>query len=253
MFSLLDTKVLSQYSDSTLSDIDGLAHAAGGQRGDCMFSRGVFVICAFPVLLLAQDPYGRVTGRVVDSTGAVVSAAGIQVTNIETNVVSRGATDSQGNYDVRNLVPGRYRLVVEMQGFKRHERGPMELRVGDVLTIEVGLEVGVVTDSVTITAEAPMLETASASVGQVVDSRRVQDLPSPASSVIYMTQLSAGIIPTTSPTADWAPNGPEVASGLSSNGSDNRSNEFVVDGVPNLKSSCRPPASSTARTRIRST
>jgi len=201
-----------------------------------MVFRNVFLVCLIGLSLVAQDPYGRVTGRVADSAGAVVPGARVRVTNVETNVVTSATTDSQGNYNVRNLVPGRYQLEVEMQGFKLYKRGPIEVRVGDALTIDVGLELGVVTDSVTVTAEAPLLEGSSASVGQVVDSRRVQDLPSPASSAIYMTQLSAGIIPTTSPTADWAPNGPEVASGLSSNGTATTSNEFVVDGVPNLKS-----------------
>ncbi len=116
-----------------------------------MSSRTVAATCILALSLFAQDPYGRVMGRVVDSTGAVVAAASVRVTNVDTNVVSRGTTDSQGNYDVRNLLPGRYRLVVELQGFKRYERGPMEIRVGDALTIEVALEVGVVTDSVTIT------------------------------------------------------------------------------------------------------
>lgn len=201
-----------------------------------MVLRTLLVCCVFAMLLIAQDPYGRVTGRIADASGAVVSGASIQLTNIGTNVATRAASDSQGNYEVRNLLPGRYRMLVEMQGFKRYERGPMELRVGDALTIEVGLEVGEVSDSVTITAEAPMLESASASMGQVVDSRRVQDLPSPGSSVIYLAQLSAGMIPTTPPTADWAPNSPETNSGQVSNGTDNRSNEFLVDGVPNLKS-----------------
>lgn len=201
-----------------------------------MFYRATFAICIFPVLLLAQDPYGRVTGRVTDSSGAVIAAAAVQMTNVDTNVVSRSLADSQGNYDVRNLVPGRYRLSVELQGFKRYERGPMELRVGDALTIEVALEVGVVTDSVTVTTEAPMLEAANANVGQVIDSRRVQDLPMPASSVIYLAQLTPGVIPTTSPTADWAPNSPENNSNQSAGGTDTRSNEYLVDGVPNLKS-----------------
>ena len=201
-----------------------------------MFGRASFAACIFALALFAQDPYGRITGRVVDSSGAVVAGAAIQVTNVETNVVSRSATDSSGNYDVRNLLPGRYRLVVELQGFKRYERGPIEVRVGDALTLAVTLEVGALTESVTITAEAPMLEANSATVSQVIDSRRVQDLPMPGSSVIYLTQLSPGMIPTTAPTDDWAPNGPEVNSGQSSSGTDNRSNEFVVDGVPNLKS-----------------
>ena len=201
-----------------------------------MLTRIIVAACIFVLSVFAQDPYGRVTGRVADSTGAVVAGAAVRVTNVDTNVTTRGTTDSQGSYDVRNLLPGRYKLVVELQGFKRYERGPMEIRVGDALTIDVPLEVGVVTDSVTINAEAPLLEAASASIAQVVDSRRVQDLPTPGSSVIYLSQLTPGMIPTTAPTSDWAPNGPEVNSGQSSSGTDNRSNEFVVDGVPNLKS-----------------
>ena len=74
-----------------------------------MDSRVMIAFLVFAVSLCAQDPYGRVTGRVVDSTGAVVRSASVQVTNIETNVASRGVTDLQGNYDVRNLVPGHYR------------------------------------------------------------------------------------------------------------------------------------------------
>ena len=201
-----------------------------------MVSRGVFVIVFFAASMFAQAPYGRVRGRVMDSAGAVVPGAAVRVTSIATNVVTSTASDSAGNYDARNLIPGQYKLVVEMRGFKTHERGPIEVRVGDVVTVDVALEVGAVSDSVTITAEAPLLESATASVSQVVDSRRVQDLPMPGSSVIYLAQLAPGMIPTTSPTSDWAPNGPEVASGQSSNGTSNRSNEFLVDGVPNSKS-----------------
>jgi uncharacterized surface anchored protein len=132
-------------------------------------------------MLFAQDPYGRVTGRVVDSQGAAVAGVAVKVANVETNVSTNTISDSAGSYDVRNLIPGRYKMVIEVQGFKRYERGPFEVRVGDALTIEVALEVGAVTESITVTAEAPMLESASASVGQVVDSRRVQDLPMPSS------------------------------------------------------------------------
>ena len=171
-----------------------------------------------------------------DSASAIVPGAIVRLTSIATNVVTASVSDSAGNYDVNNLIPGQYRLRVEMRGFKLYDRGPLEVRVGDVLTVDVALEVGAVTDSVTVMAEAPLLETASASVGQVIDSRRVQDLPMPGSSVIYLSQLAPGMIPTTPPTSDWAPNGPEVASGQSSNGTNNRSNEFLVDGVPNHKS-----------------
>src|SRR5690349_9294556 len=90
-----------------------------------------------------QDPYGRITGRIADSAGAVIPGAGIRVTNIETNVAVNAASDSRGNYEARNLIPGQYRIVVEMKGFKRYQRGPLEVRVGDVLAVDVGLELGV--------------------------------------------------------------------------------------------------------------
>ena len=186
--------------------------------------------------LLAQDPYGRITGTVADGSGALVVGASVRVTRAETNIVTRGVTDAQGRYDIRNLVPGRYRLTVEMQGFKRYERGPMELRVGDVLTVDVVLEVGVLTESVTVSEEAPILEAANASLGQVIDRRRVEDLPMPSASVIYLVQLTPGVVATTPPTATWGTNEPEQNSGQAASGTGNRSNEFLVDGMPNLKS-----------------
>ncbi len=74
---------------------------------------GIFGFFILALALLAQDPYGHVTGRVVDPTGAVDTGAGIRMTNIATNVISRSSTDAQGNYEIRSLVPGRYRLAIE--------------------------------------------------------------------------------------------------------------------------------------------
>ena len=92
--------------------------------------------------LLAQNPYGRITGRVVDSTNAVVSGARIDAVRVETNVVSSTVSNAEGNFELLNLLPGHYRLSVEVPGFKRYERGPIEVRLGDVLSIPVQLEVG---------------------------------------------------------------------------------------------------------------
>lgn len=199
-----------------------------------MVSRKIFAICAFAVPLFAQAPYGRMTGRVTDSAGAVVPGAAVRVTNIATNVVTTAASDSQGNYEARNLIPGPYKLVVEMQGFKTYERGPIEVRVGDVLTVDVGLELGAVSDSITVTAEAPLLDSASASMGHVVDNRRVRDLPMPYANPMYLVRLATGIISTTAPTANWAINQPEGISGFSAHGSATSSNEFTIDGAPNM-------------------
>ena len=194
----------------------------------------VLAICLAATHVRAQAPYGRVTGRVVDSAGAVVPGATIKLTNIATNVVTTTASDSQGNYEARNLIPGRYKLVAEMTGFKTYERGPIEVRLGDVLTVEVALELGAVTESVTVTAEAPLLDAASANMGQVIDNRRVRDLPMPYANPMYLVRLATGIISVTAPTANWAINQPEGISNFSAYGSATSANEFTLDGSPNM-------------------
>lgn len=105
----------------------------------------------------------------MDAGGAVVPKAAVGVVNTHTNVAANTTSDSAGSYDIRNLLPGEYKMTVELAGFKHYERGPFEVRVGDALVIDVALEVGGLTESITVTSEAPMLEAAGASVGEVVD------------------------------------------------------------------------------------
>ena len=103
-------------------------------------------------------------------------------------------------YDAPNLTPGQYRVEVEHPGFKAFRRGPIEVRVGDALDIEVRLDIGAVTETVNVTAEAPILESTNANVGQVIDNRRIQDLPLPGGNPMYLLQLTPGVISTNPPT-----------------------------------------------------
>src|ERR1700736_1100570 len=113
----------------------------------------VSVVCLSAAVLFAQNPYGRITGRVVDFSGAVVPNAAVSVENTGTNLATALTSDTQGNYDARNLIPGQYQVTVEKSGFKRYHRGPIEVRVGDVLTIDIGLELGATSESVNVTSE----------------------------------------------------------------------------------------------------
>jgi hypothetical protein len=159
--------------------------------------------------------------------------ATLKVANIATNVITSIASDSAGNYEARNLIPGQYQLVVEMQGFKKHERGPIEVRVGDVLTIDIALELGALSENVTVTAETPLLEAANASLGQVVENRRLRDLPLPYANPMYLIQLTAGVTSVTAPNSNWAINQPEGISNFSANGAPTSGNEFTIDGAEN--------------------
>jgi hypothetical protein len=192
------------------------------------------LLCSSAVVLLAQDPYGRITGRVVDSAAAVVPGVIIRVTNIGTSVVTNASSDSAGNYEARHLIPGEYTITAEAKGFKRYQRGPLEVRVGDVLSIDIALELGAVTDSVTVTTEAPLLESASSSLGQIVDKRRLEDLPMPSSAAMYLTQLSPGIVQTTPPSGNWQINQAGSMSTFGTYGTAIATSEYILDGVPNM-------------------
>ncbi len=199
-----------------------------------MIIRYASLMCLSIAVVLAQDPYGRIIGRIVDSGGAVVPAASIRVTNIATNVVTNAGSDSQGNYEARNLIPGHYKLAVAMQGFKGYERGPIEVRVDDVLTVDVALQLGVLSEKVTVTAEGPLLEAANPNVGQVIDNRRLEDLPMPGSSALYLVEMAPGIVSATSPIAPWQNNSPQGSSNFVVNGSPVATSQFMVDGAPNM-------------------
>src|SRR4030095_2612863 len=125
----------------------------------------------------AQEFRGSVTGRVIDNSGAAVPNAAVTITNTATNVPSSTTTNGDGNYPALSLAHGSYSLTVEAAAFKKAIRQNSEIRVGDKLQLDLQLEVGNVSETVNVTSEAPLLETNSGSAGQVVEQRRIQELP----------------------------------------------------------------------------
>ena len=183
---------------------------------------------------LAQNPFGRITGRVTDTAGAVVPAASIKVTNVETGVVATVASNQDGNYEALNLIPGIYTVSVLHSGFKQFSRGQIEVHVGDALDIPINLELGAVSETLTVTAETPILESTNADVGQIVDNKRISDLPLPGGQVMYLMQLSPGIVSTNPPTHGWLPQAVDAISNMGAAGTRTRSSEFSLDGIPNM-------------------
>jgi len=147
----------------------------------------------FAASLCAQVATGRMTGRITDPSGAFVVGALVKTVNILTNVAVSTKTTSEGVYDVLNLIPGQYRLEVEMTGFKRFSQSPIELHVEDVLTINIVLQVGSQTESVTVTSAAPLLDTSETVIGTVTAERQLADLPLPANNPFVPSMMAAGI------------------------------------------------------------
>src|ERR1035437_2466365 len=114
-----------------------------------------------PGLLSAQLDRGSIVGAVTDQPGAVIPGLNLQVRNAATGSASDAVSNDPGQYSVPNLPAGLYIITFEANGFKKLVRSNLEVRVADTLRVDVRLEVGGVTDSVEVTAEAPRLATDS--------------------------------------------------------------------------------------------
>src|ERR687897_3424911 len=117
----------------------------------------------------AQEFRATVKGQVVDSSQAALPGATVTVRNQETGEVATATTNAEGNYTVPFLRPGLYTVSVEMSGFQKFNRSDMRLAVSQVATINAQLAIGGVTESVDVSAEAPLLETSNANRGTVID------------------------------------------------------------------------------------
>src|ERR1700735_3317960 len=136
---------------------------------------GLFLICS--VAAFAQGDRGTITGTVTDPTGAVVPNANIQITNTDTSAEYKVGTTNTGNYTLANLPVGTYVLTVEAMGFKKFERPGLVVQVAETVRVDAILQVGASTDTVTVSAEAPLLKTESGEVSHQVDYTDADQLP----------------------------------------------------------------------------
>jgi len=135
---------------------------------------GALMLCA--VAASAQNT-GSIGGVVKDSSGGVLPGADVVVTNTETGVEQRTVSSTDGRFQFPSVVPGTYVTSAEMSGFKKNASKPFQLHVGERLQFDLALEVGGTTEEITVTAEAPMLRTADASVGEVINNQFISNLP----------------------------------------------------------------------------
>src|SRR5689334_22105883 len=127
--------------------------------------------------LAGQSPQATVNGTVVDPQGAFIVAAEVTAVNLQTGVETLAKTNDSGLYSLRFLPVGKYTIKVSHPGFRVHTREGIVLTTGQDLELDIRLEIGAANESVTITANASMLETRTAQMGQLVESRTVEDIP----------------------------------------------------------------------------
>ena len=141
----------------------------------------------------AQDFRGLIEGKVTDNTGGAVPGVTVTIVNAETNVPSTAVTNESGNYTAPFLTPGIYTVTVELQGFKKSERKGVEVRVGDRLALDFKLEVGGVEETITVASTTPLLETRTASAGQVIDEKRIALMPLSDGNPFVLARLATGV------------------------------------------------------------
>lgn len=141
----------------------------------------------------AQEARGAITGRVMDAQNAVIAGARVAVTNVATNETRRVVTNDRGYYEVNFLEPSSYSVAVEAPGFKKLVRSGLQVNVGSRLEIDLKVEVGQVVETVEVRAEAPLLETTTASGGRVLDQRELINLPFSDLNPFALTALAPGM------------------------------------------------------------
>jgi hypothetical protein len=148
-------------------------------RTTAFYSAAISVMLLFASASAAwgQSSYGSIVGDVRDSTDAVIVGAKVSVTNLGTNERHASTTGKDGFFQFPNLAPANYRLEAEMSGFRRYEREPIVVEVQRTVRIDLTLLVGQASEKVEVTAATPLLEPESSSLGQVVERRKVEELP----------------------------------------------------------------------------
>ena len=179
----------------------------------------------------SQDTRGTISGRVLDPSGSVVPGATVIVSNTAMGTRTNLTTNADGIYRAPLLSPGMYSIEVTSQGFKKALRSDVEVRVADRLDIDIMMELGASEQQVTVTSEIPLLNAESASLGTVVDSKRVSELPLSYGNPFLLIGLTAGVTFNGSVRLD-RPFEPTHIVNFSMGGTRGNLNDITIDGAP---------------------
>jgi len=184
------------------------------------------------VTVSAQEFRATISGHVLDSSGSAVPNAKLEAVNVANNETTKATSDNGGNYTLPFLRPGQYVVTVTQPGFKTYRRENVILEVGRTVGIDINLEVGQLSESVNVTAEAAVLETQTASRVGVVTTTQVSELPLNSRNPFMLGSMMSGV--TFRGAAIWQrPFDNGAIAEWSVNGGRQSNNEFLLDGAPN--------------------
>src|SRR5271170_4536881 len=185
------------------------------------------LLLCLPHLSTAQSTAGRVEGRVLDQTGAVVPGASLTLTNTNSGVALKAEAGKSGDYIFLAVPVGQYKLQAQAPGFQEAVADGITVQLNATVSYDVHLTVGSTAQSVEVTASAPLVDTTSTQLGAVVDSRSVENLPLNARNTYQLLQLQPGVTGVGGADLFY---GSDQAGAVSVNGGRGRSNNFSVNG-----------------------
>ena len=202
-----------------------------------LFSSVALLVLTSPIGY-SQNVYGTIAGTVTDTSGAAVGDVHVTLTNLDTTEAHSIQTNASGNYSFVNVLPGRYRLEAEKAGFKKLAREPIVVQIESGLKVDLSLEVGEVNQTIEVTAETPLIQPGTSSLGQVVESRTVTELPLNGRNPLALVALTAGVVPQGQPSAGNSSTGnpvganPFAAGDFQIGGGMAGQSQILIDGVP---------------------
>jgi hypothetical protein len=185
----------------------------------------------------SQVDTATIVGTVHDSSGAVVPAASVTATAVDTNIQTPVRTDAAGNYVITPLKIGAYSITVEAQGFKKETRSGVTLQVQDRVRVDFNLEVGSVSETIDVSTEVPVVQTESSALGDVIGSRQITDLPLNGRDYTQLATLTTGVAKISENGggingSTTATNG-NAGGAFAVNGTRGNLNNFMLDGIDN--------------------
>src|SRR5688572_645138 len=196
----------------------------------------LFALVGF--LSWSQEFRSTIAGQITDAQEAAVPGAKMVVTEVDTGAQYQMVSAADGQYTLPFLAPGVYRVTAEARGFKRYVGEALRLVANERRRLDIKLEIGPPTESVTITAVGSVLETSTASVGQVIDTRQLDTLALNGRVALVALRLAANVM-VNAPPQGIRPYDAAGPTGFSLGGAPNQANELLIDGAPNVADSIR--------------
>jgi hypothetical protein len=195
--------------------------------------RILLLALCFPAALFAQDSRGTFSGTVTDPGGASIAQAKVTVTETRTGAKSETVSAASGAYAIPFLAPGEYVMTAEAPGFKKQVHSGLTLGGGEHPVIDLKLELGAVNESVTVTGDSPLIESANSSVGQVITCAEVENFPVNGRTPLMLAQLAVGVISLVEPGVQTRPFDNNTPGNFSLGGASAGTNELLYNGAPN--------------------